>query len=125
MAQTIPQADLLDKWVHVVMIRNSSDEKKGYFYINGVRYELASVPAIRNVTNTTYNLLIGDIVDHSNTGYLWTGGLQDVRLYDHALSPLEVKLLFQGLVLHYPLSRGGFGGDNLLPYTQPISANTS
>ena len=53
------------------------------------------------------NIIIG--------GGISTGGfyLDDFRLYDHALSPLDVKRLAQGLVLHYPLNRGGFGGDNL------------
>ena len=39
--------------------------------------------------------------------------LNDIRLYDHCLSPLEVKKLAQGLVLHYPLNRGGWGQENL------------
>lgn len=95
------------------MVRNSSDEKIGYFYIDGVRYELSSVPSIRNVTNTTYNLQIGDIATHNNGRYLWTGSLCDVRIYNHALSSREAKELSKGLVLHYPLNRGGFGGDNI------------
>jgi len=43
-------------------------------------------------------------------GYFsFNGCVQDLRIYDHALSPLEVKHLAQGLVLHYPLNRGGLG----------------
>lgn len=40
--------------------------------------------------------------------------LNDIRLYDHCLSPMEVKELAKGLVLHYPLNREGWGQENLL-----------
>ena len=36
--------------------------------------------------------------------------LNDFRLYDHCLSPLEVKEISQGLILHYKLD--GFNGGN-------------
>lgn len=40
--------------------------------------------------------------------------LNDIRLYNHCLSPMEVKELAKGLVLHYPLNRQGWGQENLL-----------
>lgn len=89
-----------DKWIHLVMVRNSSDAKKGYFYINNTRYELASVPAIRNITSDT-KMRIGRCNDDYYPAKMY---INDFRIYNHALSEQEVKLLSQGLVLHLPLS---------------------
>ena len=40
--------------------------------------------------------------------------LSDFRIYNHCLSPMEVKELAKGLVLHYPLNRQGWGQENLV-----------
>lgn len=114
-------ADVYNTWTHVVMVRNSSDPKIGYFYINGERQDLASVPPVRNITNATYNMIIGDIATHNNAAYLWTGDICDVRIYDEAIPPKLAKEISKGLVLHYPLNRGGFGGDNLFTGSKDFS----
>lgn len=101
-----------DKWIHLVMVRNNSDEKKGYFYINGERYELASIPAIRNITIDT-KLLLGKC---SNGSYPIKAYYNDFRIYDHALSAKEVKELSKGLVCYYKLDGNG-SGDNILAGT--------
>lgn len=110
MANTFSYSSNLNTWHHIAMVRNSSDSKKGYFYIDGVRYELASVPPIRNVTNNTNSMFIGSIIAPT-TNYMWTGSLCDIRIYDEALSPREIKEISKGLVLHYTLS--GIGNPNL------------
>ena len=49
-----------------------------------------------------------------STGDLYYNGkLNDFRIYDHALSAMEVKQISQGLILHYLLNHNGFGNDNL------------
>lgn len=118
MANTVDTI-VYDKWIHLVMVRNSNDAKKGYFYIDGVRYELASVPAIRNIT-TASNLYLGMCTNSSYAAKMY---LNDFRIYDHALSQMEVKELAKGLILHYPLNRQGWGQENLLKYTKVNATN--
>lgn len=49
------------------------------------------------------------------SGNCFNGYLNDWRLYDHCLSPLEVKEISQGLILHYKLNGVSGGvGENLL-----------
>ena len=55
----------------------------------------------------------------------YAASLNDIRLYDHCLSPMEIKELAKGLVLHYPLNRQGWGQENLLLNTQVLTPNSS
>ena len=92
-----------DKWCHVIMVRDSSDPKHGYFYINGTRYDLASTPSILNITTAT-PLHMARTTD----GYcILQMYANDLRFYDHAISPKEAKELSRGLTCHYPMNHNG------------------
>jgi len=111
----------LDTWNHIVCTYNNGTMK---MYLNGILHKTATttiVPAL----DSSQHLGIGAA---SNGSEPLTGYLNDVRIYDHCLSPMEVRQLSQGLVLHYPLNRQGFGQDNLMPNSveMPVgSANPS
>jgi hypothetical protein len=49
---------------------------------------------------------------HDN--YKLKGYLNDVRIYNHCLSPKEVKEISKGLVLHYPMNNCNIEANNLL-----------
>ena len=92
-----------EEWTHIAATFNyNTGEVK--FYLNG---------ELKGTSNSlsTSDYCRGDF-------YIGDTGLDilenDVRIYDHCLSPLEVKHISQGLVLHYPLNRNGWGNENLL-----------
>ena len=99
-----------NKWQHIAITADGTTLK---CYRNGVQVATGSMSNGGMLQGTVH---IG------YTGNRPIGRLNDFRLYDHCLSPMEVKELSKGLVLHYPLNRGGRGQENLLPcggtYTQ-------
>lgn len=54
---------------------------------------------------------------YANGYFGFNGLINDVRIYDHALSEQEIKKIAQGLIVHYPLNKNGWGQDNLLSLT--------
>lgn len=88
----------LNTWYHVVLTTKQEEVKA---YVNG---ELIGNSANAIVpTDMAQNwICIGNATYYSS--FTFNGFMNDVRIYDHALSPLEVKELSKGLILHYPLS---------------------
>ena len=73
------------------------------YYING-EYQ-ASKNIIVNNTKLGNVFTIGaSQTNGNNLGNYFKGKINDVRIYDHALSPMEVKQISQGLILHYLLN---------------------
>lgn len=85
----------LDTWTHITCTYDNGIMK---MYLNGQlhkTYTTTIVPAL----NSSQHLGIGAA---SNGAEKLTGYLNDVRIYDHALSLKEIKEISKGLVLHYP-----------------------
>lgn len=78
-----------DKWYHVAFV---CDGTKIYSYINGVN----------SYTDTANGGELNGIVYMSQQTYY--GYMNDLRIYDHALSNKEVEELSKGLCCHYPLN---------------------
>lgn len=98
----------LNTWTHIAI---AYDGSKIDFYTNGeLTFTRSGVLTEKNKTSGMYYL-----GRDSRTGTTaFNGRLNDVRIYDEAISPKLAKEISKGLVLHYPLNRGGFGQDNLL-----------
>ena len=101
-------------WNHVVLVYDTTHL---YGYLNGnLVYTYTGALTVKNKTSGSYYL--GR--DSRTGGTALNGKINDFRIYDHALSPMEVKQISQGLILHYPLNNNGWGQENLLAGTNQI-----
>ena len=99
-------------WYHLAVVRKTTGK---YLYINGVLKDSTSTVGTTSAINTNgclVGLAQGDTTLSGSTSQGWIGKLNDVRIYDHALSAKEVEELAKGLVLHYPLNNHGMGQAN-------------
>lgn len=95
---------VLNTWYHIAVTVNSDDEIK--IYINGSL--VSNTPFCElDYAESNDRFVIGKMA----YGYTATtsffpmyGQVCDVRVYDHVLSPLEVKEISKGLVCHFKLS---------------------
>lgn len=106
-------------WVHIGVVWNQGIL---LFYKNGEKIYEWTAPTSRTIKVSSDTVKIGGNIYAWGNNY-FNGKLNDVRIYDHALSPLEIKHISQGLVLHYPLNRGGWGNENLLKNTNVSVTN--
>ena len=99
-------------WTHLAITYKNPD---GKIYINGVLK--TSFTGISNSSSFAYETSV--IANRANRY------VSDFRIYDHCLSPKEVKELSKGLCLHYTLNNNGGGGDNILLGTNQGISNWS
>lgn len=82
------------QWHHIVVTYNGAGaftDANFRFYDNGI--EQALLPGERSYTNDNGNSQIGMITSQGNI-WDWDGQLDEVRIYNRVLSPLEVSQLY-------------------------------
>lgn len=102
-----------NKWYHVCMTYSGSTSK---LYIDGL---LVFTGTNKNTKQTRTKFCVGarsntDTGASAGISLPLNGKLNDVRIYDHCLSPKEVEILSHGLLIHYPLGNNGSGCENKL-----------
>ena len=85
--------DLLNKWAHLVVVFDRS-AKSIKFYVNGVKQtNERDISTITGSVNNTAAVSIGNVA-----GWLMYGLMDDVRIYNRALSAYEVGQLYNSNV---------------------------
>ena len=88
-------------WHHLALTYSKS-AKQLILYVDGnAEYTLNNYV---NSSIADYIIIFDWSTTFSGTSYRPAAKLNDVRIYDHCLSPKEVKEISKGLVLHYPLN---------------------
>ena len=91
-------------WEHWSIVHHSTESSSNIkFYINGI---------LHGSYDTSHPLILQNgNIQAGNGVSVGSFALNDFRIYDHALSPKEVKEISEGLCLHYKLA--GPGHENL------------
>lgn len=112
---TSPVSISANTWYHFCFTweKNKNENKK--YYCNGELKETTTSNSIPSAANTTYFSIGGSqaSTNGNGTGNFLNAKINDVRIYDHCLSPKEVEEISKGLILHYPLNNNGLGNANL------------
>lgn len=99
----------LQTWAHVAIVYTGTEVD---LYVNGALISDKYIGTLQERVKTAGYYYLGR--DNRTGATVLNGRLNDFRIYNHALSAKEVHEIAKGLILHYPLNRGGFGLDNLL-----------
>ncbi len=87
-------------WYHITYTYNETG-KQMTVYVNGVNVDSTTANNVWVTRNEKISIGRGS---QGGWGYTLPGFMNDVRIYDHCLSPKEVKEISKGLILHYPLN---------------------
>ena len=99
--QTVFNYTYTTDWQHVTVTYDGNIKS---LYINGILNQSVTINKAISCTATkgTVGASSANTISGSDNNYI--GLLNDYRIYDHCLSPKEVKEISKGLVLHYPLN---------------------
>lgn len=108
----------LNTWYHIGLVY-----KTGHclIYINGDLYHDYSTSIVPNFGAIT-TISVG--IANSKASYQSNCSMNDLRIYNEALSPMQIKLISQGLVAHYLLNNNGSGNNNLIPNQGEYTVNS-
>ena len=113
---------VINTWYHLVAVfkKNDSGTTNGYLkaYLNGI-LEATHNSSFRQATTPTSNLFIGT---HDSSNYRFSGQISDVRIYDRALTNIEVERLYKSTLRVDEYSPGTkINKGNLSSINTPIS----
>ena len=109
--QTIFNYTYTTDWQHITVTYDGNIKS---LYVNGILNQSVTINKAISCTATKGTVGASSVNTISGSDNNYIGLLNDYRIYDHCLSPKEVKEISKGLVLHYPLNDIYNGSYNLL-----------
>ncbi|MDZ7292478.1 MAG: T9SS type A sorting domain-containing protein [candidate division KSB1 bacterium] len=104
---------LKDVWYNITTLYSGSDFE---IYVNGELDNFSSWSGL--ILPTTYDLTIGQVLPNNNN-YNFKGVIDEVRIYDYALSVQEIQTLYHlGTGVHTP-PHAGLPNENILHQNYP------
>ncbi|MHC4123518.1 MAG: LamG domain-containing protein [Planctomycetota bacterium] len=107
---------ITDQWTHIAMVQNGADVN---IYINGILENTLGGAIGPGTSSSPPNAEIGCFFDNVNMirKCLFNGMIDDVRIYDHALSDDDIAQIYQedigGITYHVDGATGDNGNDGL------------
>lgn len=89
----------LNQWHHYCVVNNKSDNK-AYLYLNGANYGEANY---KNSFQENRAFVIGNYYP-SSTSYAWRGKIDEVRIYNKALTSAEIQKVYVESLPTYQLA---------------------
>lgn len=99
--QTVFNYTYTTDWQHVTVTYDGNIKN---LYINGILNQSITINKAISCTATKGTVGASSVNTTSGSSNNYIGLLNDYRIYDHCLSPKEVKEISKGLILHYPLN---------------------
>jgi hypothetical protein len=88
----------LNKWTHISVILKEGELS---VYINGVKDNSSTASSFIYISSSGN----GSIGQYTTSSEVWKGYLNDIRIYDNALSQKEINELAKAKVLHYVFNK--------------------
>lgn len=113
-----------NEWHHITVTVSGSTIN---YYIDGTLNKTATTATPPTYLESECKGLGLGCFHYSGDIYPYYGSMNDFRIYDHCLSPKEVKEISKGLFLHYKLggNDGYFCGRNLVPNSYRLNGQWS
>ena len=92
-----------DTWVHIMMVWDVATRKLR-LYKNGVLFNQQSIGAFSDGVSRKLTMNYKAIYGGNGPSAEIPFCCNDIRIYDDALTPEQIKHIAQGLIVHYPLS---------------------
>ena len=89
-----------DTWVHIFLTYDKIKNLLG-LWINGELKYTSNQVAFTDAPNRNLTINFGSIAGGNGPSAKIPFSINDIRIYDHCLSPKEVKEIARGLILHY------------------------